>query len=76
MTKATAVIHYTAATTIFAKWLGDGLISLDEYSKIDEIVATKYGLSSCSIYRRNRLTYGGPRAIMLMERGPLCDQNN
>ena len=52
MTKQSAVMHYNAAAAIFSKWLSDGLISRDEYAEIDRIIASKYGLSSCSIYRR------------------------
>ena len=51
MTKQEALNHYTAASAVFSKWLADGLISKDEYAKIDRLIARKYGLSSCSIYR-------------------------
>jgi len=64
MTKQAAVIHYKAALVIFSKWLADGLISKDEYALIDEIVAIKYGLSPCSIFREIRLQCQKNRAIM------------
>ena len=53
MTKQEAVNHYNAASSVFIKWLADGLISKDEYAQIDKMIANKYHLSSCSIYRRN-----------------------
>jgi len=57
MTKQTAVMHYKAAAATFAIWLRDGLISGEEYAQIDEIIASKYGLSSWSIHRDHRLQY-------------------
>ena len=55
MTKSTAVIHYKAAVATFSKWLADGLISGDEFTEIDTMIAAKYGLSFCSIYREKPL---------------------
>lgn len=53
MSKELAVIRYRTAMTVFGKWLTDGIISEDELTKIDAIVAEKYGLLSHSIYRLN-----------------------
>jgi len=33
--------------------LAAGIIAPEEYAKIDTIIAKKYGISSCSIYREN-----------------------
>lgn len=52
MSKASAVIHYTATMAVFKKWLVTGIICEDELIKIEEIIAEKYGLSICSIYRQ------------------------
>lgn len=30
-----------------------GIISAEDYCKIDKIIADKYGINSCSIYREN-----------------------
>lgn len=30
-----------------------GIISTEDYRKIDKIIADKYGINSCSIYREN-----------------------
>ena len=57
MTKQEAVAHYKAALAVFDKWFSDGIISEDDLTEIDTITAEKYGLSSCSIYRRNDLLY-------------------
>jgi hypothetical protein len=67
MTKAEAVNHYKAAVSVFSKWLAEGFISEEEFAIIDTKTASKYGLSSCSIYRRNDLINKGFRANI--ERG-------
>ncbi|MCL2818066.1 MAG: hypothetical protein FWD39_06760 [Clostridiales bacterium] len=57
MTKQEAVMHYKAAMAVFEKWFSDGIINAEDLTEIDTIIAEKYGLSSCSIYRRNDLLY-------------------
>ena len=37
------------------KMLSMGILTLDDYAKIDTITAEKYSLSLCSIYRPNSL---------------------
>jgi len=49
----TNVSAYTAAMLYAEKLLRNGLISGKEYDEIDTILAKKYEISSCSIYRRN-----------------------
>jgi hypothetical protein len=51
MTRELAIIHYKAALSIFIKWHSQGIINEDELMRIDTIVAQKYAISSCSIYR-------------------------
>ncbi|NLW73755.1 MAG: hypothetical protein GX057_02505 [Clostridiales bacterium] len=51
MSKERTIIHYTVALTVFRKWLAEGIITEEELTKIETIIAEKYGLSSCSIYR-------------------------
>jgi hypothetical protein len=53
MSKALAVIYYTATIAVFKKWLAAGIISEDELIKIETSIAEKYGLSKRSIYRQN-----------------------
>ncbi len=51
MSKEQAIIHYRTAMSVFRRWLDEGIICEEELSKIETIVAQKYGLLSCSIYR-------------------------
>lgn len=51
MTKELAIIHYKAALSIFIKWHSQGIINEDELMRIDTIIAQKYDISLCSIYR-------------------------
>ena len=53
MSKALALIHYTAAMAVFKNWLVAGIINEDELIKIETIIAEKYGLSIRSIYRQS-----------------------
>ena len=50
-----SVLRYKSVMSIVEKWLKNGLISEGEYAEIDTIIAEKYGISSCSIYRPNCL---------------------
>ena len=45
------VIAYRTTMAIVKGMLRDGIITEEEYGDIDTIIANKYGLSSCSIYR-------------------------
>jgi hypothetical protein len=51
MSKEQAIIHCRTAMSVFKKWLDAGIITEEELSKIETIIAKKYGLSPCSIYR-------------------------
>ncbi len=51
MSKQKAIIHYRTAVSVFRKWLKQGIISKEEFIKIDALIAEKYGLPKCSIYR-------------------------
>ncbi len=42
---------YLASMLQAKKMLSQGVISSDDYAKIDTIIAEKYGISSCSLYR-------------------------
>ena len=42
---------YLASMMQAKKMLSQGVISSDDYIKIDTIIAEKYGISSCSLYR-------------------------
>lgn len=45
------VFKYKTFMSIAGDMLKQGIISKDEYVKIDTIMLKKYGISSCSIYR-------------------------
>jgi len=53
MTKGEAVIYYKTSMCVFKQWQKSGLISKEELMAIDTIIAEKYGVSSCSIYRES-----------------------
>lgn len=53
MSKVQAIIHYHVAVSVFRKWLVQDIINEDEFMKIDAIIAGKYGLQNCSIYRES-----------------------
>ena len=42
---------YQMAMALARSMRSKGLISAKEYAKIDTIIAKKYGISSCSIFR-------------------------
>ena len=42
---------YQTAMTLARNMLRQGIISEDDYRKIDTIIAKKHGISSCSIFR-------------------------
>ena len=55
---------YFSAMVQAKQMLSKGLISADEYNIIDTIMAEKYGISSCSLYRGIDLIYGEFRGNM------------
>ena len=46
----TRVVCYRAAMSLAGEMLESGMISAEEYEKIDTMIAKKYGLSSCTIF--------------------------
>ena len=57
--KINSVMHYKAAVAIFRQWLAAGYISPDEFIRIDDLTASKYGFSVHSIYRESILPCAG-----------------
>jgi hypothetical protein len=47
------IIAYRTAVSIVKSMLVQGIISAEEYHKIDTMLAEKYGLSSCTIFCEN-----------------------
>jgi len=49
------VLAYKTTVSLFEKMVAEGIINKEEYTEIDTIIAEKYSISSCSIYRSNCL---------------------
>lgn len=45
------ITAYRISMSMFKGMLRDGIITEKEYAKIDTIIAKKYGVSSCTIFR-------------------------
>ena len=43
--------RYRASTAVFRGMVANGIVSESDYQKSRDILANKYGLSLCSIYR-------------------------
>lgn len=52
-----SLLGYKSAMAQAGLMLSRGIITADEYVTIDTIMAQKYGLSSCSVFRENDLLY-------------------
>ena len=49
--------QYIASMLQFKNILSRGILTPDDYTEIDTILAERYGISSCSIYRGIDLIY-------------------
>ncbi len=45
------VIEYKVSLAVFRNFLKAGLLTYDEFGQAEQILAEKYGLSLCSIFR-------------------------
>ena len=52
-----SILGYKSAMAQARLMLSKGIISEDEYAIIDTMMAEKYGLSSCSVFREINLIY-------------------
>lgn len=59
-----ALFAYKSAMAQADAMLRKGLLSKEEYDIIDTMMAKKYGLCSCSLFRENDLLYIGFRGNM------------
>lgn len=57
----TRLEQYLASMLQMKKMFSMGILTPDDYAKMDTILAEKYGISSCSLYRGIDLIYGGFR---------------
>lgn len=60
----TRLEQYLASMLQMKKMLSMGILTRDDYAKMDTILAEKYGISSCSLYRGIDLIYSGFRGNM------------
>ena len=58
------VLGYKSAIAQAGLMLSKGIITTEEYAIIDTMMAEKYGLCSCSLFRENDLPCGGTRGNM------------
>lgn len=56
--------QYLASTLQAKQMLSMGILTPEDYAMIDTIMAEKYGISSCSLYRGIDLLYDGFRGNM------------
>lgn len=49
--RKTELMTYKATASVLKKWLSKGLISLADYTKTEAVIAVKYRISLCSIWR-------------------------
>jgi len=55
---------YLASMLQAKRMLAMGVLTPDDYARIDTIIAEKYGVSSCSLYRGIDLLFEGFRGTM------------
>ena len=58
------ILGYKSAMAQARQMLSGGIINAAEYALIDTMMAEKYGLSSCSLFRENDLLYSSIRGNM------------
>ena len=56
--------NYLASMLQAKRMLSMGILTSDDYAQIDTMMAKKYGISSCSLYRGIDLIYDGFRGNM------------
>lgn len=71
-----AVFSYKASMKQAETMLEKGIISFEEYRKIDAKIAQKYGLNLCSIYAYNDLIYSKYNGNMQHKEVHNQDENN
>lgn len=60
----TRLEQYLTSMLQMKKMLSMGILTPDDYAQMDTILAEKYGISSCSLYRGIDLIYRGFRGNM------------
>ena len=62
-----SVLEYELAISVLSQLLESGLITKEEYDKLEKKIAKKFGLKDKSIYRINNLIYPMDNANMCGE---------
>ena len=62
-----SVLEYELAISVLSQLLESGLITKEEYDKLEKKIAKKFGLKDKSIFRINNLTYPTDNANMCGE---------
>ena len=70
------LIDYIAAMAQAKAMLEKGIISSDDYSTIETLMARKYGLGDRSIFRQYLLTPGPGRVSNMIRKTEVADVNN
>ena len=63
---------YLSSMAQFKKMLSMGILTPDDYAIINTIIAKKYGISLCSLYRGIDLLYSNSRGNMSHEEVTKC----
>ena len=64
-----SVINYQLAISVLLQFLKPGLLTLNEFNKLEKKIAKKYGLKDKSIFRINNLIYP-------MDNANMCDEES
>ena len=70
------LINYIATMVQAKTMLKKGIITSDDYTTIEILMAKKYGLSDKSIFRQYRLTSGPSRVSNMIRKTEVADVNN
>ncbi len=65
---------YLASMLQAKRMLAMGILTPEDYAKIDTIIAKKYGISSCSLYRGIDLLYSRFNGNMAHEEVAQCQK--
>ena len=70
------LINYIVAMVQAKAMLEKGIITSDDYSTIENLMAKKYGLNGKSIFRQYRLTSRPSRVSNMIRKTEVADVNN
>lgn len=62
------LLDYVSAMGLAKRMMKEGIIDFDDYLRIEERMADRYGIEKSSVYRPNELIKGELRAIYMIPR--------